>query len=646
MLKSIQQRDLDKNRWVKITMGVILGIICVSMVVTLVPGIMNGTLSGDSPDAVATVNGQDISMVDAQQQISSQTRGQTVPPMMRGIYAKQIVDQMIYARALQVEADRLGITVTPDEEKERIKQLIPTAFSGDTWLKDRYDNEVQTRTGMSVPEFEQALRDSMLEMKFRQLVTDGIKVSEPEIQQEFLARSEKVTLQYVLIKPSDLASTIHPSDADLASYYAKNSSKYQMPERRSTRYALLDVAKLRAATTASDDELRAYYNAHIDEYKVENRVHVEHILFKTVGKTDAEVAEIRQKAQDALNQAKKGANFEDLAKKYSEDDGTKSKGGDLGWIVDGQTVPEFQQAAFTIPKGSISDLVKTEYGFHIIKVLDRETAHTKDFAEVRTDILPIVLDDKANSQANDISNQMASAVRQSDRQPLDDLAKKFNLELGETPPASFGESVGDLGNSPDLHQLVFELHPGELGQPIRVDRGFVILTLKDVVPAHQGTLAEVHDQALADDQHDQSITLAQTRSVDLSKRIQSGEALDKAAKQLGLEAKTSDSFARSGSVPDVGTGKQIEGAFTMDIGQVSAPLNITGNWVVYRVQAKDTPNPVELAAQHDAIQKQLLQQKQDAAYEAFRASLQDQLKREGKLVIHNDVMTRLTSATS
>jgi peptidyl-prolyl cis-trans isomerase D len=646
MLKTIQDRDADRNRWVKITMGVILSIICISMVVTLVPGIMTGSLTGASPDAVATINGQDISYIDAQQEIAFQTRGQTVPQMLRGIYAKQIVDQMVYTRALQVEADRLGITVTADEERERIKQLIPSAFSGDTWLKDRYDNEVQTRTGMTVAQFEQELRDSMLEMKFRQLVTDAVKVTEPEIQQEFRARNEKVTLQYVLIKPTDLASAIHPSDADLSSYYSKNSSKYQVPEKRSSRYALLDTAKLRAATTASDDELRAYYNAHIDQYKVENRVHVEHILFKTVGKTDAEVAEIRQKAQDVLNQAKKGANFEDLAKKYSEDDATKPKGGDLGWIVEGQTVPEFQQAAFTIPKGTISDLVKTEYGFHIIKVLDRETAHTKDFAEVREDILPQVLDDKAANQANDISNQMAAAVRQSDRQSLDDLAKKFNLVLGDTPPASFSEPVGDLGNSPDIHQLVFQLHTGELGQPLRVDRGFVILTVKDILPAHQGTLAEVHDQVLADYQHDQSITLAQTRSSDLSGKVKGGEALDKAAKDLGLTAETSQSIARAGSIPDVGTGKQLESAYSMEIGQVSAPQNIGGNWLVYRVQAKDEPNPVELAAQHDDIQKQLLQQKQDAAYEAFRASLQDELKRQGKLVIHNDVMSRLTSATS
>src|SRR6202035_2058093 len=120
---------------------------------------------------------------------------------------------------------------------------------------------------------------------------------------------------------------------------------------------------------------------------------------------DAEIAEIRQKAEDVLKQAKHGGNFEDLAKKYSEDDQSKAKGGDLGWIVEGQTVPEFQQTAFSLPKGSISDLVKTQYGFHIIKVLDRETAHIKPLEDVRDAILPILLDEKVRQDGNDISNQ-------------------------------------------------------------------------------------------------------------------------------------------------------------------------------------------------------------------------------------------------
>ena len=645
MLKSIQQRDLDRNRWIKVTMTVILVVICLSMVITLIPGLMN-TSATSSPDAVASVGGTEISALDVQRQLNQVTRGQNIPPMLKGMYTKQVLDQMIFQHALELEAQRLGFPVTPEEMTERIKQILPTVFSGDTWLKDRYATEVQMRTGgMSVSQFEEFLRNEMLFERFHQLVTAGITVSPAEIDQEFRRRNEKVQIQYAAIRPEELAPTIHPSDAELSAYFNKNSSKYQVPEKRSARYALLDVDKLRAHSQVGDDALRAYYNAHIDQYKVENRVHPEHILFKTIGKTDAEIAEIRQKAEDVLKQARKGANFEDLAKKYSEDDATKPKGGDLGWIVEGQTVPEFQQAAFSLPKGSISDLVKTQYGFHIIKVLDRETAHTKSFEEVRDTIVPIVLDEKVRADANNISNQMAGAVRQSNRQSIDDLARKFNLELGDTPPASVTDPVGDLGNSPDLHQVLFQLRPGELSSPLQSEKGFVILTVKNIEPAHQGTLAEVRDRVLSDYQQEQSIQLARAKADDLAKRTTAGEPFDKVAKSLGIEVKSPDAFSRTGSIPDLGSGRQLEAAFSMPVGQSSAPLQMSGAWVVYKIVAHQPVIPEDLAKQKDQIEQQLLQAKQGAAFDAFRTALEDRLKREGKLTINNDALKRLSKTS-
>jgi len=303
MLKSIQQRDLDRNRWVKVTMIVLLVLISVSMVITLVPGLVGGSMTS-SPDTVASVGGQDISVLDVQRQLNQVLHGQAVPEMLKGLYAKQVLDQMILTRALEVEAQKLGISVTPQEESERIKQLLPSAWEGGTWAKDRYVAEVQTRTGMSVPEFEGFLRDDMLKEKFRQLVTDSISVTPAEIQDEFRRRNEKVQIEYALVKPAELASSIHPTDSELSAFYTKNASRYQIAEKRSARYALLDLAKLRESTPVNDDVLRAYYNSHIDQYKVENRAHVEHILFKTIGKTDAEIAEIRQKAEEVLKKAK------------------------------------------------------------------------------------------------------------------------------------------------------------------------------------------------------------------------------------------------------------------------------------------------------------------------------------------------------
>jgi len=642
MLKSIQQRDLDRNRWIKITMTVILTLICLSMVITLIPGLYSGSAGANSPDTVASVGGQDITVVEVQRQLNQVSRGQSIPPMLKGLYAKQILDQLVFQRALELEAQRLGIRVTPEEETERIKQILPTAFAGDTWLKDRYALEVQQRAGMSVEEFETFLRNQMLLDKFRAIVTDGIAVTPIEIEQDFRRRNEKAQIEYALVKPTELAATIRPTDTELNAYYQKNASRYQVPEKRSARYALLDLAKLRAQTHVDDAALRAYYNSHIDEYKVQNRAHVEHILFKTIGKTDAEVAEIRARAQDVLTKAKKGANFEDLAKKFSEDDATKPKGGDLGWIVEGQTVPEFQQTAFSLPKGSISELVKTQYGFHIIKVLDRETAHTKPLEEVRDAILPILLDEKVRQDANDISNQMAATVRQSNRQPLEELAKKFNLALGEAPPASATDPIGELGSTPDLHQTLSQLRPGELSTPLQVPQGFVILTVKDIQPAHQGTLAEVRDRVLADYQQDQSTELARTKANELAKLAQAGTPFDKAAKSLGLAVKTSESFSRTSTIPDLGSGRQVDAAFGMPVGQASPAAQVGGNWLVYRVVGHQPVNPAEFATQLDQIRQQLLQSKQAAAFDAFRTALEDRLKKEGKLVINADAMKRLS----
>src|ERR1700733_7209806 len=136
MLKSIQQRDLDRNRWIKITMTVILVVICVSMAVTLVPGLVGGgAVDTDSPDTIASVGGQKISFLEVQQQLTQMTQNQPVPAMLKGLYAKQVLDQIVFQNALYVEAQRLGVSVTPEEQAERIRQILPTAWSGGVWQK-------------------------------------------------------------------------------------------------------------------------------------------------------------------------------------------------------------------------------------------------------------------------------------------------------------------------------------------------------------------------------------------------------------------------------------------------------------------------------------------------------------------------------
>jgi peptidyl-prolyl cis-trans isomerase D len=627
----------------RILLGGVILVLAAGMLLYLVPS-MPGT--GDAPaDAVATVGDQTVSTTEIRQRLSEYEQRNPNPnfKMMEPYYVRQILNEFLTQKEIEYEAKRLGIRVTDQERADRIRQLLPMAYNGDTFVgEDRYAQEVMARTQMSVPAFEEAIRQNLLIQKFQKLVTDGISVGPSEIQDEFRYRNEKVKLEYALIKPEDLQAKVIPTEDEIKASYDKNRSKYMVPEKRVVRYALVDANQVRQNTQVSDDDLKAQYQRDIQQYQVPNRVKVEHILLMTVGKTDAEIAEIKQKAEDVLKQAKKpGAKFEDLAKKYSEDPGTKDKGGDLGWITQNQTVKEFETTAFTLPKGSISDLVKTEYGFHIIRVLDKETAHTKPFEEVKDSIKAPLLLSKADQAAGDVADKLSSAIRQSSKVTLDDLAKQFHLSVGETRPVSATDAIIELGNSKEVKDAVFGQRAGDLSLPIHTERGYVVLAVREIQPSHQGTLPEVRDRIVADLKQEKSTDLAHQKADELEKRLKAGEKFESAAKALGLESKTSDFFARNGSISGAASGKQLSAAFQMKSGEVAPTLNLGLNWIVYRVAEKQEPNPADFDKQKKELTDQVLQSKRTAAFSAFQTSLETRLRQEGKLKIMPDKLKTL-----
>jgi peptidyl-prolyl cis-trans isomerase D len=486
------------------------------------------------------------------------------------------------------------------------------------------------------------VKNALLQQKFQQLVTDGVTATDDEVRGEFLRQNDKIKLDYVLIKPDDLQSKVEVSDADLAAYFDKNKAQYVVPERRTVDYAILSLAQLRQRAPVTDDDEKVYYQSHIDQYKLQDRAHVAHILFKTVGKTDAEAAEIKKKAEDVLNKAKHGGNFGDLAKQYSEDT-TKDKGGDLGWIVRGQTVPEFEAAAFSLPKGSISDLVKTQYGFHIIQVIERETARTQTLDEVKASIVNQLQGEKAEQLGETVSAQIADEIRRSGRVPLEDLAKKFNMTTGEAKLVEAGQPLPELGTAPALMDAIFHQRPGDVAAPVHTDLGYVVLSVKDIQPSHPATIAEVHDRVASDYRRIKAVQLATSRAEELNKRAKTGENLAAAAKALGLDLKTSEPISRTGSIPDVGNAKQFVAAFSLPVGQTGDPIAVGQNWAVYRVAQHDPVNQDDFEKQKAKIEEQVLQRKRQTAYDLFRTALKARLQQEGQLHFNAENLKRLIS---
>ncbi len=537
----------NQKTGVRILFGVIIGMLALSMLLYLVP--QGPDSAATSGDVVAKVGDQTVTFQDISQRLNEIRQSNPIPRQLEGLYAQQILKQLVFQKEVEYEAKRMGITVSDQERADRIRQILPTAFNGDTFVgNEAYSQQVQQRFQLTVPAFEDLIRSSMIEEKFHKLLTDGVSVSPNEIQQEFRFENEKIKLNYAAANPDTLADKINPDADEISKYYEQNKSKFQIPEKRVVRYGLLDQNQLKANTPVTDDELKAIYQQNIQQYEVPDRVHVEHILLTTVGKTDAEVAEVKKKAEDILAQArKKGANFEELAKKYSEDPGSKTKGGDLGWLVHGQTVPEFDKAAFNTPKGDISDLVRTQYGFHIIKVLDKENAHTKPFDEVKDEIRTPYLLQKVDQHEASIADQMSSQIRQSNKTTLDELAQKYHLTVSQTRPLAPNDPVLELGNSQDIKDEIVRLRPNELSTPIRTDRGYVVLSLAQTIPAHPGTLDEVRDKIISELRTAKSQQLAQSKVDDLVKRVKAGEKFDVAAKAVGLDPKTSDLISRNNS---------------------------------------------------------------------------------------------------
>ena len=621
----------------RILLGVVVLALSGGMLLYLVPTGPGNTQT--SSDVVAKVGDQSVTVAEIGQQLNQIKQRNQVPPMLEPYYAQQILRQLLLQKEMEYEAGQLGIRVSNDEIADRIRLILPAAFNGGAPIApDQYASLVESRTQMPVSQFEDTVRQGLLQEKFQKLVTDGISAGPAELQEEFRYRNEKVKLDYAFIKPEDLQAKITLDDAAIKAGFEKNKASYQVPEKRVVRYAIVDVNQIRQNIHISDDQLLAQYKKNIQDYQVPDRAHVEHILLMTVGKTDAEIEEIQKKAQDILNQARKGANFEDLAKKYSEDPGTKDKGGDLGWIVKGQTVAEFEKTAFSLPKGSISDLVKTQYGFHIIKIIDKETAHTKTFDEVKDSIRAPLMLSEADKQAGDIADKLSQAIRQSNKVALDDLAKQYHLTVGETRPVAATDPLLELGNSQDVKvsDSIFNLRQGDLSLPIHTDRGYLVLSIKQILPAHQGSLDEVRDKVIADLKQEKAATDARSRADELIKRVKAGDKFDAAAKALGLEAKTSDELARGGSISNVASGKQLAAAFQLKAGDVGLPLNLGTNWLVYKVVDKQEPNPGDFEKQKKEITDAVLQNKRSLAFDAFRTALEDRLKKEGKLQIMPD----------
>ncbi|HXC00499.1 MAG TPA: peptidyl-prolyl cis-trans isomerase [Terriglobales bacterium] len=639
----------------KIVLGALLVIICASMAITLIPGFGSNVGIGGPPAGVlATIGDQTVTVPEVQREARAMIRqqfprGGPQASMLLPYFASQAAEQLISEKALVAEAHNLGLRVSDDELRDELQhgQLGSMLFPDGKFIgQEQYEDFVQ-RNDMTVPQFEALEKDFILVRKLRALVSTSAFVGNPEVRDEFNRRNTKVKFEYAVITQADILKGLHPTDAELKAYYDSHKAQYNnsIPERRQIRYVVVDTAKITAGITVSDQDLQAYYDQHRDEFRVPEQVKVSHILIKTplpspgAKEDEKAVADARAKAEDVLKQVKAGGNFSELAGKYSDDPGSAKNGGELGWIGRGRTVPEFEKAAFSLGKGQTSDLVKSSYGFHIIHVEDKQDAHLKTLAEVKSEIEEKVKQEKAARATEAAANALLSRART-------DGFDAAAAAKGQSPITTefFGrtDALPGLAANPQFMDAVFNEADKAPPDEVQIPQGYVVFQLLGIKPPATPTFEEIRSKVESAFKNERASFLLQQKTQELSDRAKAAHDLKKAAQDLGATVKTSDLVLPDGQVPDIGSMASASAIFSLKPGDISGPITANGNGVVAQLFEKQVPTDQEFAEKKDEIRQSLLEAKQNDLFGLFVTNLRKDMEKSKRLKVNEEEMKNLT----
>lgn len=604
----------------------------------------NTTTVGASPDVVlAEVEGETITVGEFQRRYNLQLAqyrqaygGQISEQMLRQLgIDQQILQSLVDQEAMLAEARRQNFTVSDVEVRQRILSIPAFLENGKFIGETRYRQMLQSQpVPLTTKDFENQLREAILGEKLRASVAGWIAVPDAEVDQEFRTRNEKVKLDLVPLTAEAFRTQVTVTDADLQKKFDANKEAYRIGEKRKVKYALLEVEKVRETVEVPDADVLAFYTQNKAQYTTEGRVRASHILLKTEGKDDATV---KAKAEELLKQAKApGADFAALAKANSEDEGSAVNGGDLNYFGKGQMVPEFEQAAFTLKTGDISDLVKTTFGYHIIKVVDSQPETTRPIDDVKPEIVDQLKWQKAQQQAEQVAKAMEASIKTP--ADLERVAKERGVTVVESPLFLRDQPIGDLGAAPDVASRAFTMKDGEVTPALRVSRGWVFATPAGKQDSYVPQLTEVADRVREDVQREKAAELLKTRMAAIAADLKKAPDFAAAVKKAGFEVKTTELIARGAALPDIGTNPDVEKAvFGVAPGTVTDAIATPTGAVIARVAERADVTDLQLSEGRDALRRELVSQRQDKFFTAYMNKAKTGLK----IQIKQDVLTQI-----
>jgi peptidyl-prolyl cis-trans isomerase D len=642
MIRFLQQ----DNKLVKIMFGVIIGAACISMVVYLVPGLMDNGPTNDvslyatvhTPGALGKIFGESTPIkLDAVTRLAQRQLQQQKYPDFLLPYMMSRSGQILIQRAiLKQAADQMHLQVSDDDLVRELRTgpfaqyLFPNGkYIGD----DAYINFIQQAIGQDISrsDFETEEKEDMEIQRLQALITGGVTVSDAAVREAYRVQGTKIKFDYAVVSSEDLKKGINPSDAELQTYFQQNAAKYAkaIPETRKIEYIAFDASKLPGGKQAgSDADIQAYYTANAAKYKTDEQVKTRHILIAAKAGTDAQTdAAAKAKAENVLEQLHTGGNFADLAKKYSEDPGSKDQGGELPLIPTASLDPAYAKAAMALNPGQTSGLVRSAFGYHIIQTEQKMQAGVKPLAEVKDSIVLLLTQEKQGAAEQQFAQQLATDAQ---KNGMDQAAAAHGLHVVTTDYLPSNGVIGGLSDATTMLAQAFTAAKGAAPGTVSTGDGYAVFQVLDVKAAHAPAFADYKSHVL-DDYREQRVPqlLGQTTEK-LAARAKVLSDLKKAAAEMNIAVKSSDLVGQDGQVTDLGSmsgpGKV---AFSLAKGTISGAIDAGLNGVVLVVTDKQEPTADEIAKNLDKTREQLLNTQKDQMFEVYLGTLTQKYQNGG-----------------
>ena len=599
-------------------LNVTLVVVAAGFVISLFAFGAMGDRDARSQNSVATVNGEVIPVERYQRRYqaymdaySQMYRDRFTPELAERLgLSQQVVNDLVQEAVIVQRARAEGLDLSDEELNAQI-QSIPAFKEAGRFSLKRYQEFVRRR-GFSATQFENDIRRELTRARMEQTVKSGVKVSDAELERAFAARREEVRATWAMVDMAPLVAAATVTDAELETYLNDHTAEFKLPERRKIQYvtfAAKDFVK-----PVSDGDVEKYYTEHVKDFEVPREVHMSHILVRVpdTGGSEAE-DRARAKAVELVKRVKGGEDFAKVASETSEDPGSASQGGDLGWVKSGQTLPEFERAAFALAKGEITaEAVRSPAGFHVIKVTDIHEATKKPLKEVAGQIR-----ERLQTEAAERAAQAKAAETKPALQATQDFmadAKKLGLNPIETMVSRSQRPAGAPMPPDSVEDTVFGMSMGGVAGPTQTPAGFLIIKAVEQLPATVPPLAEIKDRVTAAVKRQKADGVAAERAKQLAEEAKTGD-FAAAAKKAG--ATTGEARFSRGKPAEKLSGDVMLTALQTPAGNVTPPVKTPQGVYVLKVLERTPPAPAEFQQERDKLAQEVLAQKQSQVWTSW-----------------------------